>query len=159
MHSLYCYKLQQIVFAQADTSTIAILHCYQVELDIFSNCNSVELTNKDLQTLDSLLKKFVTEYNAEQTRQYNLFADEAKKTEKILLLLDLKMFKRQYVATFNKAGEKVAWINCFCNSVYKNWRKEIIKSSGERMCNFKISIDLINKKYFDFRLLPLKNSI
>jgi len=148
----------QISFGQVDTSTIAILPCYQVDLEIFSNCNSAELTNQDLQTIDTLLKEFVVQYNVEQTRQFNLFTPEAK-AKHVLLLLDLKKLRRQYVGTINPAGEKVVWLNCFCNSLGKNWRKEIIKSSGERMCNFKISINLTNKKHFDFRLLPLKGSI
>jgi hypothetical protein len=141
-----------------DSSKIAILPCHRVNLDVFINCNSAELTSHDLQKIDSLLKMFVVEYNTEQTRQYDLFAPEAKPRH-ILLLLDLNMLKRQYVATINSSGEKVVWVNCFCDSRGKNWRKKIITSSGKRMCNFRISINLTTNKSFDFRLLPLKNSI
>ena len=50
----------------------------------------------------------------------------------------------------NNKGEKVIWINCFCNDCNKNWKKEIIivKDGGD--CYFNLKINLMTKKYYDF---------
>jgi hypothetical protein len=141
-----------------NTDTIAILNYNEGEFPFLKNCTQVNVSSDEVFVAETLLQKFISEYNKEQTRQYNSFTPEQQKGH-ILFLLDLKSFRRQYVPVINQSGEKEIWVNCFCNSLDKDWKKEVIKSSGERMCNFKIMLNLTLNKYHDFRLLPLKNGI
>ena len=136
--------------------TIAILNYNDSEFPFLKNCSHVNLTTADMLLADTLLVKFIDEYNKEQTRQFNSFTREQQKGH-ILLLLDLNKFRRQYVPIINQSGDKEIWVNCFCTNMGKDWKKELIKSSGERMCNFKMMLNLTLRKYYNFRLLPLKN--
>ena len=140
----------------ADTSKIAILTFNETNFEFFKNCVHTNLSDQDIKDIEYLLQKFINEYNVEQAKQYNTYATEQKKVH-LLLLLNLKLFKRQYVAVTNNIGDKIVWLNCFCSPGDKNWRKELIYSKGERMCNFNLTINLTKSKYFDFRLQPIKN--
>lgn len=140
------------------TDTIAILDYNESEFPFLKNCTQANVSGDEIFVAEILLQKFISEYNKEQTRQYNSFTPEQQNGH-ILLLLDIKSFRRQYVPIINQSGEKEIWVNCFCNSLDKDWKKEVIKPSGERMCNFKIMLNLTLNKYYNFRLLPLKNGI
>lgn len=141
-----------------DTGNIAILKYYQTKFPFLKNCNQTNISSADYILAEDILRKFINEFNEVQTMQFNSFTEEQQNGH-TLLLLDLNRFKRQYVPIINQYGEKEIWINCFCNSVDRDWRKEVIKSSGERMCNFKIMVNLTLNKYYDFKLLPFKNEI
>ena len=154
----YSFGQNTAVDINLDTQTIAILNYNESEFPFLKNCSQANLTNDEIVVADTLLQKFIGEYNKEQTRQYNSFTPEQQKGH-ILLLLDLNKFRRQYVPVINQSGDKEIWVNCFCNNMGKDWKREVIKSSGERMCNFKIMLNLTQSKSYNFRLLPLKNSI
>ena len=143
---------------QADTSKIAIILCSSVNIENYQNCNPTELTSQDINKIESLLTRFIRDYNDAQKKQYNKLSAEAK-SKHVLLTLNLDLFKRQYIPTIDENGDRVVWLNLFCNDLATDWHKEIIRSSGERMCNFKIHINLTKNKTFDFRLLYAKNSI
>jgi len=154
----YCFGQSTAVDTNYNSGKIAILNYNETEFPFLKNCRQASLASNEFTLADEILQIFISDYNIEQTRQFNSFTPEQQKGH-ILLLLDLNAFRRQYVPVINQAGEKEIWVNCFCNSLDKDWKKEIIKSSGERMCNFKIMLNLTLNKYHNFRLLPLQNGI
>jgi hypothetical protein len=118
-----------------DTSKIAILP-YNSTQNIFINkCQETKLNNEDILTIESILKKCVDEYNFKE------------KTNN--LRIDIKEYRRQYLAITNKKGEKEVWINCFCQSINKNWKKEILKFSDGGACYFNFKINITQKNYYD----------
>jgi hypothetical protein len=58
---------------------------------------------------------FKRQYNETKTR------DPSFKININHFIIDLKKYKRQYIAVTNSKGEKEVWVNCFCNTWRKNW--------------------------------------
>jgi len=64
-------------------------------------------------------------------------------------VIDLKKYKRQYIAVINSKGEKEVWVNCFCDTWKKNWRKELIFVLDGGNCYFNLKINLTKGEYYD----------
>jgi hypothetical protein len=58
-------------------------------------------------------------------------------------------YKRQYVSIINSIGEKEVWINCFCDSFYKDWKKQILHVDDGGNCFFNLKVNLSTKKCYD----------
>lgn len=54
-----------------DTSKITVLPFDSNQNWIFKNCKSTNLTSDDLLTIETILNKFIYEYNSEQEKQFN----------------------------------------------------------------------------------------
>jgi len=145
-------------YIKFDTSKIAILPYDNAEYSHLERCKETDLTYEDLKDIEYLILKFRDDYNAEQIKQYNDLVKKQKKPH-IPLFLDIQKFRRQYIAVVNCKGETEVWINCFCNSSNIDWHKEVVKSETERMCSFKLTINLTKSKSYNFRLNPFKNGI
>ena len=61
------------------------------------------------------------------------------------------IFKRQYIPYENKKGEKLIWVNCFCDTDnFKNWKTDLIKAyrvedGGD--CFINVTINLTTKQF------------
>lgn len=124
-----------------DTSVIAILPFDTTQTWIFKGCKQGNLSAADFETIDSLLMQCVDNYNKGQELIYK---------EKRLVnnyLLDLKTQKRQYIAVVNDKGEREVWVNCFCRTRGRNWKKQMIMVEDGGACYFNLKINLTNKKY------------
>lgn len=134
-----------------DTSKIAVLEYQKYDYsNTVKNVKEVKLTNKDFELIEELTKKAIKNHN---------WVVEDK--------IELDNYYRQYVVTENNLGEKKVWVNCFCEEIesegrkemrekYKiftsrdNWRKEIVQVFDGKKCYFNLEINLSKKQYYNF---------
>ena len=140
---------------QLDTSVIAVI---PYDTIIFSgwhnlkNVKTTELTQLDLLEIEYILTNCIAEYNVLQKQEFDKLQTENPDWNYDInqFIIDLKKHKRQYVAIFNSTGEKEVWINCFCDTWNKNWRKSIAIVCDGGNCYFQLKINITQKKYYDF---------
>jgi hypothetical protein len=59
-------------------------------------------------------------------------------------------YVRQYVAAINGNGEKVVWVNIFCNSLTDTeWKKGIIDIADGGDCAFNLKVNMNKKTFYD----------
>ena len=127
-----------------DSSKIAIIPFRNQAL--FGEMDSINtyatLTQNDLIELEKLFRESVAEHDS-------AINTNKEKGEYI----DLKKwdYKRQYVGYINKRGQKIVYVNCFCDTTGLNyWRKDLVEFNDGGDCFFHLKINLITKKWFDF---------
>lgn len=136
---------------QVDSSVFAVQPFDTAQYWEFKDCKPAKLTKADLIEIEKLLRTCIDDYNPEQERQYN----ETKTKDPNLkinvkdFIIDLKKYKRQYYAVTNSKGEKEVWVNCFCDTWKKNWRKELIFVLDGGNCFFNLKINLTKGEYYD----------
>jgi hypothetical protein len=102
----------------------------------FKNFSEGELTTDDLEQINEILNFAVENYN--------------KKMEKDIIL---SRYKRQYIAFFNKNGEKEVWVNCFNSKHIENanyWKTEVVVVMDGGNNFFQLIINLSKTTYYDF---------
>jgi hypothetical protein len=138
----------------SDTSNISILP-YDKSMDfIFKSGKSTKLTSKELSQIEILLTNCIDEYNPEQEKRFKEMNSEYPnyKFKKNNFIIDLKRYKRQYIAITNSKDEREVWINCFCSDMSINWRKEIVEVEDGGNCYFNLKINLTTGKYYELRV-------
>ena len=112
-----------------------------------------EITKAEMKRTDSLLNIAVNRYNIDAEKEYF----QLKKTNPGLqftldnFTINLRYYKRQYVARYNSIGEKEVWVNCFCNTPDNdNWLMFITYVCDGGKCYFNATINLSQNKYVDF---------
>ena len=112
---------------------------------IFEGVTSSNLSKKELNEIETILQDAITSHNL----RYDVGSNDYKHWA-----LELDRYKRQYVPVINQKGEKVIWINFFCDDYfYKlNWREEIPIVADGGNCYFNIKINLTTKKYSDLQI-------
>ena len=135
-----------------DISVIAILPFDTAQFWVFKGCQPATLTNSDLSEIEKLLRKCIDEYNPEQEIQYEKFKSNFpdSEIERNNFIIELSKYKRQYIAVTNKKGEKEVWVNCFCDTWDKNWKKGLIFVLDGGNCYFNLKINLTTGKYYEF---------
>ena len=127
-----------------DTSLITILP-YDTSLYwVFENCKQAELAEKDLKLIDSLFISCVEDYNKNISIKYPIEKDNC--------IIDLKKYKRQYIAVANNKGEKEVWINCFCGDWDKDSRLNPVLVMDGGKCYFNLKINLTTKQSYDLMI-------
>ena len=121
---------------------------------LFDKAINLKLTNQNIEDIEKILNKSVDEYNIEQEKEFiKMKAEHPEyKLEKEDWLIDLKKYKRQYVAVINAFGEKEVWINCFCGGWGKRnicKTKVVIIDDGGH-CFFNLKINLTKGVYYHF---------
>jgi hypothetical protein len=101
---------------------------------------SAALSHSEIQLLDSLLRYCVSNYN--QKLSSNL------KSNYSIDFVKFK-YKRQYMAVVNGKGQKEVWVNGFCNTWDKQWKKEIVIVQDGGNCYFNLKINLTTKECFE----------
>lgn len=135
----------------ADTSVIAVFPYLPSQHWIFKDGKPADLTSKDIEDIEVLMSKCIEEYNPEQEKEFNernLKYPEYK-LDKKNFVIELKRYKRQYVAVTNNNGEKEVWVNCFCKTRNIDWKKELIQVDDGGNCYFSLKINLTTGKYYD----------
>lgn len=85
--------------------------------------------------VDQQIKLAVRDYNNQQVNT----------------VIDLKNYKRQYVAYTNSKKQKKVWVNCFCqNSDKSEWKSKIIYVSDGGACYFNLKIIIEQNNYYEF---------
>ena len=134
-----------------DTSVIAILPFDTTQHWIFNDSKPTDLKTEDLQNIETILTKCINDYNPEQEKQFeeiNKKHPEYKLNNKNFII-DLTRYKRQYMASINSKGEKEVWVNCFCDTWDKNWRKKLIFVKDGGNCYFNLKINLTTGQYYE----------
>ena len=137
-----------------DTSLIAIMKVDNSTSYVYPflrDFNYPELTTNDLEKIEKTLLDFTKDYNIEQEKQYEEITAKYPdfKFDKNHFIIDLSRYKRQYYATTNENGEKEVWINCFCNVLVGDWRKELIIVHDGGNCFFNLKVNLDTEKFYD----------
>lgn len=113
----------------------------------------VQLSKNDLAIVDRQVKIAVSEYNIE--REKFLHKTKAEDPTATLrredYIIDLKKYKRQYVACLNTKKQKVVWVNCFCSSRDNDdWKSEVLLVRDGGICYFNLKIIIEQKTYYEF---------
>lgn len=97
--------------------------------------NSIDLNQRDLAVIDQQINRAVRDYN----------------NQKVNTSIDLKNYKRQYVAYTNSKKQKEVWVNCFCqNGDNDEWKSEIIEVRDGGNCYFNLKVIISQKIYIEF---------
>lgn len=102
------------------------------------NYRSYEPSMEDIQTAEDVLNAM---YSKEVSGTYNPFFKRK-----------LEDYNRQFVGGEMESGDKIMWVNCFCNTEsknMKNWKTEIIMVADGGNCFFNVKINLKKKEYYD----------
>ena len=68
-------------------------------------------------------------------------------------MIDIRNYKRQYIAYINSKNEKEVWVNCFCETWDNDvWKFKIVEVRDGGNCYFNLKINLEQKAYFEFCL-------
>jgi hypothetical protein len=115
--------------------------------------NSILLTKMDLETINQQLKIAVRDYNIQREEYLKKLKIEDPTTTLRLddLVIDLKNYKRQYVAYLNSKKQKEVWVNCFCsNRDSPEWKFKRVQVEDGGKCYFNLKIMLEQKTYSEF---------
>jgi len=109
------------------------------------------LTVQEIKTIDSLLNCSVEKYNIEAQKCFEEIerSQPDLKPKKSDFVIELNDYKRQYTPVLNSKGERIVWIDCLCETMNHNWKKEkpFIKDGGK--CFFSLTINLKTTKSTD----------
>jgi hypothetical protein len=113
---------------------------------------ATELTSTDLRLIDSLVGALVADYNSKPVFKKNTSADTSAGANPAM---DLKEYKKQYLAVINARGEKEVWANYFCKAIEKriefvDWKKIPVKVIDGGNCFFNVKLNLARRKAYDF---------
>jgi len=119
-----------------DTSKIAI---FNLKTDWwlsekFDGAKSFNLTGTDLEAVDEIFKKSITQNNIDTSYFH---------------------YKKQYVPFIDKDRQKKVWINCFCSDLdneFLDWRKSIVIVSDGGSCFFNLIINLSNHSFSNLQV-------
>jgi hypothetical protein len=131
-------------------SNIAILPFDSSQNWVFNNVQNIELSDTDIENIERLIIEFIDEYNLEQEKYYNEFKKDNTELEikKNSFIIELKRYKRQYVAVINENNEKEVWVNCFCDNLGINWKKNLVFVLDGGNCFFNLKINLTKEKCY-----------
>lgn len=136
---------------QIDTASIAIIPFNTTQSWIFENSQPINLTNRDIETIEIILRKCINNYNPTQEQEFQSIHNNHPEynIDKTNFIIDLQRYKRQYIAAINAKREKEVWINCFCKEGDLNWKTNliIVKDGGD--CYFNLKINLTTGKYYE----------
>jgi hypothetical protein len=146
-------KEKVAILNQIDTSKFAILPIDSTQYWIFKGGKTTDLTMEDLLKIENILEICINEYNLEQEK---LFEEVNKKHPEYRLdkkdfIINLKRYKRQYVAFLNSKGEKEVWVNCFCGT-WEYWKTDFVIVNDGGNCFFNLKINLTSEQYYDLEV-------
>jgi hypothetical protein len=132
-------------------SNIAILPFDSSQYWVFNNAQNIELSDSDFEIIERLIVECINEYNHVQDQHYNEFKNiyPESKIKKNSFIIELKRYKRQYIAVINENNEKEVWVNCFCNNLGINWKKNLVFVLDGGNCFFNLKINLTKEICYD----------
>ncbi len=125
----------------SDTSRYTIIPFDKNMFYIFGKADTVKpatLTEQEIEETESLLTKAIAEYNRKKVSEY-------------LKIDSFVNYRRQFVPYINQKGEKMVFVNCFCDGFKwnENWRKELVMVDDGGSCFFNVKINLSAKNTYD----------
>ncbi|WP_111710325.1 hypothetical protein [Lutibacter citreus] len=122
---------------------------------VFKNVKPTELTQTEIDEIELILEKVITENNQNQKENLKKHNEKYPKYQwkETGFELDLnKGYYRQYVPVINENGEKEVWINFFCSTMKDNWKTDLVMVHDGGNCFFNIKVNLTKKNYSDLRI-------
>jgi len=110
---------------------------------IFKNAKPTKLTHEEILATERIIKSQVKKTTAEWRADTNNKYDESE-----------YQYDRQYVAAINENGEKLIWINFFCDETtveFYDLRKEQTNIADGGKCYFRIKVNLAKKEIIGYR--------
>lgn len=136
-----------------DSSIYAILTFDTTDTWLFKKAKPTTLAEIEIEQIDSLVKICVEQYNTRQQFEFDsLPKTHPQKKYPPHLMLPIAQYKRQYFPVINSSGQKEVWVNCFCVSNRKNWKKEKVYIQDGGNCFFNLKINLSTKTYYEFSI-------
>ena len=137
-----------------NTSIIAILPFDTTQYWVFKNGKPTDLTEDDFMEIETILKRSIDDYNSETEKPFEAINKEHPeyKLASKNFIIDLTRYKRQYVATINSKGQKEVWVNCFCDTWNRDWKKYLIFVKDGGNCYFNLKINLATGQYYELRV-------
>jgi hypothetical protein len=119
---------------------------------IFKNAILSTISDKEFDDIALVLEQCLAQHNLEQTKKFEALKIKypERHLEKKDFVIDLKSYKRQYIAVTKSNGEKEVWINCFCKDWGVDWKYEIVTVDDDGNCFFNVKINLTTLKFYDF---------
>ena len=124
-----------------DTSQYVVLH-YE------SDNERLQLSKNEVLKLEQLMAECISKYNVEQEEYFKKLRVKNPQIKLSNYVIDLKRYKRQFVVSSAKNGEKIVWVNCFCY-VYGDWKKQIQIVDDGGNCFFNLNVNLSKSYYYD----------
>jgi hypothetical protein len=122
---------------------------------IFKDAKPTTLSENELFEIEKIIDQAVKENNERQLKRletHNKEYPDNKWTE-TGFELETKGFKRQYVPVINSDGQKVIWINFFCDDWgSENWKSDIMFVLDGGNCYFNLKVNLETKTYSDLSI-------
>ena len=133
-----------------DTIQYAILQVDYINNWKFKNARSTILSKEEIEEIDLLIKKCIGNYNPEQQQLFDSLSRKHPEADLKIqnFIIDLKRYRRQYFPVINEKGEKEIWVNCFCQTYYKDWKNQVISVRDGGNCYFNLKINLTLKTYY-----------
>jgi hypothetical protein len=114
---------------------------------------AIDLSDEEIIQCETLLKSFMVGYNAEAIKRFNEMTEKYPSAQFKLaeFKIELKNYGRQYMTVVSDNGDKIVYVNCFCNPAHFNYRdKELVHVDDGGNCFFNFKVDLRTKKIFEF---------
>lgn len=128
---LFMIYTNQLFFSQNDENE-TIQFDYSNEYQwLPKNCKNYNLETSDKQIVSQLLEKAIKDYNLKNEKK----------------IIEIKDYKRQYIAYIDINGEKEIWINFFCDELSYNWKKKIVQVKDGGKCYFNLKINITKKTF------------
>lgn len=67
-------------------------------------------------------------------------------------IMPLNKYHRQYVPVVAANGERVVWVNFFCEDFDTKWRKEVLLVKDGGNCFFQLFVDVNHREAYDLRM-------
>ncbi len=116
--------------------------------DFPKSLKGTELNETDKRLIDSLMGTVVLAYNN------GLLNKKGSEADSSISVIDLKAYKKQYIAVINTKGEKEVWANFFCKAIEKriefvDWKKIPVKVIDGGNCFFHVKLNLSQRKTYN----------
>ena len=132
---------------QKKASNYAILPLSQMIGKDFEGYREGILLPSDFVLINSKLEEFVAEYNENEKEYLKNLAVKYPKLKSSQYLY-LPAYRRQYICGINKNGDKIVWVNCFCDK-HDKWKNQTVFVFDGGSCFFNLKIDITKKLVYD----------
>ena len=139
--------LDSVDFVVLNVDTLETQHIFP------STYTSTDLIEGEIIKCEKLLKSYILDYNKEAIMRFDLIKKKYPNQRFYSkdFTIELKDYGRQYIAALSDKGDKVVYVNCYCNPAEFSYRdKELVDVDDGGNCYFDFKVDLNKNEIFDF---------
>lgn len=75
-----------------------------------------------------------------------------KTPDSLYQVMPLQKYRRQYMPVVTADGDRVVWVNFFCDDFSVDWRKQIVAVKDGGNCFFQLFININRRKAYDLSM-------